>query len=177
MNWLRNLFRPPPPPPPFTVLDVPIEPRLLIPEGCFRALLECLAPANARQHEGVAFLLGRTDGTTALCAQAVRPRAATTLGSFHVDAHAMARVVELADTHDLQIIGQVHTHPGDAFHSDGDEDGANIRFEGFVSVVIPDYGASLPDLTGAAAYVFMAGAWRPLPITSIHILHSGVALG
>lgn len=177
MGWLTKLLRPTPPA--YRVVEEPPEPKLVIPQGCFSALLECLAPAKARGHEGVAFLLGRTDGATALCVQAVRPKATTSPGSFHVSARDMARVIELAANLDLQVVGQVHTHPRDAFHSDGDEDGANIRFDGFVSLVIPDYGARLPDLIGSAAYVFSAAAgdWKPLPVSSIHILHSGVALG
>jgi hypothetical protein len=125
----------------------------------------------------VAFLLGRTDGSQAICLASVRPRAVTTPGSFHVPSNEMARVVALATSLDLQIVGQAHTHPELAGHSDGDEDGANIRFEGFVSIVIPNYGAYLPRLQGSAVYRFgRVEGWRRLPLSAVTILRGGAAL-
>lgn len=150
---LKNLFsrkpryKPGPPPPP----------RLVMSESCVAALAVCMAPEIDKGHEGVAYLIGQSDGTTTLAVAAIRPAAVTTKGSFRVPAPAMARVVRAAVDQGLQVIGQVHTHPGDAYHSDGDDDGARIAFTGFVSIVLPDYGRRLPELTGAAAYFFKAG--------------------
>ncbi len=152
-------------------------PSVLLADSCLKGVIDCLAPANQRHHEGVAFLLGRTDGMQALCMASVRPRAVTTPGSFHVPSSEMARVVALATSLDLQIVGQVHTHPRVAGHSDGDQDGANIRFDGFISIVIPDYGTHLPRLQGSAVYWFgRAGGWRQLPLSAITILKGGAAL-
>jgi proteasome lid subunit RPN8/RPN11 len=89
----------------------------------------------------------------------------------------MARVVALATELDLQVVGQVHTHPHLAGHSDGDEDGANIKFDGFVSIVVPDYGAHLPSLENSAVYSYhQTLGWRKLPLSAIIILNGGVAL-
>jgi proteasome lid subunit RPN8/RPN11 len=84
---------------------------------------------------------------------AIRPEAHTTQGSFHVDPRAMARVVRAAANLGLQVVCQVHTHPGRAYHSDGDVEGARIRYAGFTSVVLPDYGRRLPRFDGAAIYM------------------------
>ncbi|MCZ6772974.1 MAG: hypothetical protein O7G83_13495 [Proteobacteria bacterium] len=110
-----------------------------------------------RGHEGVAYLFGLSGGTTALAVAAIRPRAQTTRGSFSVGAPAMAHVVRVAVGAGLQVVGQVHTHPGRAYHSDGDVQGARIVYDGFVSVVLPDFGRRLPALDGAAAYMFRSG--------------------
>ena len=89
----------------------------------------------------------------------------------------MAKLVSIATDLRLQIVGQVHTHPMKAAHSDGDEDGANIRFEGFISIVVPNYGAALPDFTGSAVYVFNAEKhWQELPLTSLQIVPSEIIL-
>ncbi len=152
-------------------------PTIVFAQSCLRGMVDCIAPANRRHHEGVAFLLGRTDGVQALCLASVRPCAITTPGSFHVPANEMARVVALATELDLQVVGQVHTHPRLAAHSDGDEDGANIKFDGFVSIVIPEYGAHLPSLRDSAAYWYSRSrGWRRLPLSAITILNGGVAL-
>jgi hypothetical protein len=174
MNW-RHWFRPKRPA--FRIVETPRVPAVLLTRSCFDGLVAGLAPANARGHEGVAFLLGQSDGIRSLGLQAVRPRAITTRGSFHVPAVEMARVIQAAGRLDLQVIAQVHTHPGDAYHSDGDEDGANIGFDGFVSIVIPDYGARLPSLQGSAIYHFnRAAGWTLLPLDALRVIEGGVAL-
>ena len=144
----KPAYKPGPPPPP----------RLILTESCVSALSECMEPEIRRGHEGVAYVLGQTDGAVTLAIAAVRPQAATTRGSFFVSAPAMAQVVRTAIRAGLQVIGQVHTHPGKAYHSDGDVEGARIVYRGFVSVVLPDYGRRLPTLDGAAVYMFRGKA-------------------
>jgi proteasome lid subunit RPN8/RPN11 len=141
---LKPRYQPGPPPPP----------RLVITEPCVKALYACMEPEIDAGHEGVAYVLGQTDGTVTLAVSAVRPEAVTTRGSFFVSAPAMAKVVRTAIRAGLQVVGQVHTHPEKAYHSDGDMEGARIVYRGFVSVVLPDYGRRLPSLDGAAVYMF-----------------------
>jgi len=87
----------------------------------------------------------------------MRPEAITTKGSFKVTVPSMARIVRTAASRGLQVVGQVHTHPGLAYHSDGDEDGARIAYTGYVSIVLPDYGRRLPGLDKAAIFMFRSG--------------------
>jgi proteasome lid subunit RPN8/RPN11 len=75
----------------------------------------------------------------------------------------MARGVRAATNLGLQVVAQVHTHPSIAYHSDGDVEGARIRYPGYGSIVLPDYGRSLPRLDDAAVYFFdMANTWVQL---------------
>jgi len=143
----KPLYKPGPPSPP----------RLVLTEACIAALHDCLLPEIRRGHEGIVYLLGQSSGVTTVAVAAVRPDARTTRGSFNVDASAMARVVRAATNAGLQVVAQIHTHPGEAYHSDGDDEGARIAFTGYVSLVLPDYGRRLPALAGMAAYFFQAG--------------------
>jgi proteasome lid subunit RPN8/RPN11 len=131
-------------------------PRLILTEGCVEALRACLEPEIRKGHEGISYLAGRTDGVTTLAVAAMRPDAITTWGSFQVGTPAMARIVRAAADLGLQVVGQVHTHPGDAFHSDGDEDGARIAYTGYASLVLPDHGRRLPSFDEAAIFMFRA---------------------
>lgn len=149
-DWLAGLFRRRPAYRP----GLPPPPRLLLTEPCVAALAACMEPEIRRGHEGIAYVIGQTDGTVTLAVAAIQPEAVTAPGSFSVSAGAMAKVVRAATGAGLQVVGQVHTHPGDAFHSDGDVEGARIVYRGFVSVVLPDYGRRLPALDGAAVYMF-----------------------
>jgi hypothetical protein len=131
--------------------------RIVLTDACLAAIRSCLAEEIRKGHEGIAYLAGLTNGVTTVAVSAVRPRAHTTWGSFTVDAAAMASVVRAVNSLGLQVVGQVHTHLEDAFHSAGDETGATIRYTGYASIVLPDYGRLLPELTGAAAYLFVSG--------------------
>ncbi|HNP37743.1 MAG TPA: Mov34/MPN/PAD-1 family protein [Woeseiaceae bacterium] len=144
----QQTYKPGPAPPP----------RVVLTESSIDALSECVDSERRRHHEGIAYLLGQTDGTTTIVVAAIRPEATTTRGSFSVSAVAMAQVVRTATKAGLQVVGQVHTHPGEAYHSDGDVEGARIVYRGFVSIVLPDYGRWLPALDGAACYIFRGDA-------------------
>ncbi len=152
-EWLARLFDRKPVFRP----GLPAAPRLALTESCVCALADCLQPESQRSHEGIVYLLGQTNGSSTLFTTAVRPQSETTHGSFSVTAPAMARVVRTAAAVGLQVVGQVHTHPGRAYHSEGDVEGARIVYDGFVSVVLPEYGRRLPALHGAAVYMYRQG--------------------
>lgn len=152
----------------------PPRPKLLITQACVDALHACLSSEIRKGHEGIAYLLGRTDGTVTLAVSAFRPKAKTTPGSFHVEPVAMAVCVRTAARLGLQIVAQVHTHPGVAYHSDGDVEGARIRYIGYASVVLPDYGRRLPHLDEAAVYVFCGNrGWTELDVAEVVIVPGG----
>lgn len=133
------------------------QPLIVITEECLSGIQGAIAPEAKIGHEGVAYLLGRTDGMVTVATTAIRPEAQTSQGSFEVDQRSMARVVRTAADLHLQVVGQVHTHPRIAFHSDGDSEGARIAYSGYVSIVLPNCGRELPSLKEAAFYMFSGG--------------------
>ncbi len=152
------------------VLHEPCQPRLLLHEQCLPALSVCLAPEIGRRHEGIVYLYGQTDGTQTLVVGVFRPKAHTTRGNFAVSSIAMAKVVQSVCDLGLQVVGQLHSHPALAAHSKGDEDGARIAYDGFVSIVLPDYARHLPSLEGAAFYLYRRGKFEELDPNAITII-------
>ena len=151
-------------------------PRLILTENCVDALRACLEPEIRKGHEGISYLAGRTDGATTLAVAAMRPEATTTWGSFRVGVPAMARIIRAAVDCGLQVVGQVHTHPGDAFHSDGDDDGARIAYTGYVSLVLPDHGRRLPSFDEAALFMFRApGGFVTIKLSQFTIIPERLA--
>lgn len=149
----------------------PMPPALLITEACMEALRISLESEMRKRHEGIAYLLGLTNGSVTLATSAFRPTAKTSRGSFEVDTKEMAKCVRAAARHRLQVVAQVHTHPGPAYHSDGDVEGARIRYPGYTSIVLPDYGNRLPSLDGAAVYLFSrARQWIDLKVSTVIIV-------
>ncbi|WP_186002863.1 Mov34/MPN/PAD-1 family protein [Mycobacterium sp. KBS0706] len=136
---------------------IPIKPqpaKLLVTADALDDLMAALVRSQQQRHEGIAYLLGRTDGAVTLAIAVFEPHARTTAGSFHVPPRAMISCMQTAAQFELQVVAQVHTHPSQAYHSDGDIEGAKIRYPGYASLVLPEYGRHLPSLAGAAAYLW-----------------------
>ncbi|HEX7360659.1 MAG TPA: Mov34/MPN/PAD-1 family protein [Bryobacteraceae bacterium] len=129
-----------------------------------------MAPETDLGHEGIAYLLGLTNGSSTVIVGAIRPESHTTTGSFSVSSVAMARVVRAASNVGLQVVGQIHTHPRAAFHSDGDDDGARIAYDGYISIVVPNYGRELPSFRGAAIYFHRNNNFSQLAAKSLNII-------
>ena len=153
---------------------LPSPAKLLLTAEALESLMATLARSQQLRHEGVAYLLGRTDGTVTLAVAVFAPQAQTTPGSFNVPPRAMVSCMQAAGRFDLQVVAQVHTHPGEAYHSDGDVEGAKIRYPGYVSLVLPEYGRHLPSLAGAATYLWRKSpGWIELSKDDINIIPSG----
>jgi proteasome lid subunit RPN8/RPN11 len=118
------------------------------------SLTAVLRAAQVHDHEGVTYFVGQTDGARTSVLASVCVRSHSTAGSFYVPADQMLRVVNAASHFGLQVVGQLHTHPFEAFHSVGDEIGAQIKYDGYVSIVVPRYGHGLPSLVGVKTFMF-----------------------
>lgn len=175
MGWFRRIFGEEKPA--FRLVETQASKQLLIAEACYSGLVESLSSSQERRHEGVALLLGKLAGEAVIALACVQPKATTPAGSFDISAAEMARVIALATDLELELVAQVHTHPREAFHSQGDDEGARVRYDGYLSLVIPDYGAGLPRLDGAALYEFSSrDGWIPLSVENISIVPAEAGL-
>ena len=109
-----------------------------------------------QRHEGIIYFIGLTTGSTTLALSGVIPEAVSTPGSVDVAAMEIGKVGRLAMHAGLQVVGQLHTHPGEAHHSAGDLEGMRIRYPGYFSIVVSDYGSQLPSFKHA--HILM---WTP----------------
>jgi hypothetical protein len=65
---------------------------------------------------------------------------------------------------------QIHTHPGEAFHSITDDGHALVPAPGFISVVIPDFAQCRIGFEGAAMYVLSdSGAWVRCDTSNVEV--------
>jgi proteasome lid subunit RPN8/RPN11 len=64
----------------------------------------------------------------------------------------------------LQLLAQVHSHPGYFVgHSGGDIEGALMPYEGFISIVVPNYAAEgLLPFVKLGVHRFECGAFSQL---------------
>jgi hypothetical protein len=69
------------------------------------------------------------------------------------------------------LIAQVHTHPGEAYHSELDDAKPLVASEGCISIVVPDFAREeLKNLMHAAVYRLQQGEWRELTAQAVPAL-------
>ena len=125
-----------------------------------------------RGDEGIVYFVGLTNGTTSVALYGVRPEADATSRSVDVSAPALGKIIRSAAEVDLQVVGQIHTHPGGAYHSEGDLAGMRIRYPGYFSIVVPDYGARLPSFRHSHTVMWTTGGFQEIdaPVRLVDVL-------
>lgn len=120
-------------------------------------------------HEGVAYWAGRRAGDEYFITTCIAPAARTTYGSFETSSHTNAKVIMYLADAGLELLGQVHSHPGALVgHSDGDDERALMPYEGFLSVVAPHYARrGMRPLTICGIHVFEHSSFRRLEDSDI----------
>lgn len=75
----------------------------------------------------------------------------------------------LAET-GLRLIAQVHSHPTAAYHSDADDRYAIVTANGGLSLVVPNFGHTSPDLVYWAVYRLREQTWQELSVADVRSL-------
>jgi len=128
-----------------------------------------------RHSEGIALLVGPTSSPRFAVSQAVIPEQVglvTDKGvSIWVEEQELHRLNVWLFNNRLTILGQVHSHPGDAYHSSVDNDFAISAAAGSFSIVVPDFAADQIDLGLCAVFRLSSqGTWiemRPAEVERI----------
>jgi len=117
-----------------------------------------------RRHEGIVYWCGKQCRGEWVVTTCIAPRAYTTPGSLQTSASENAKVITALNTAGLELIAQVHSHPGGSVgHSDGDSRGALMPCEGFLSIIVPNYGCgTIWPLTHCGVHRFETGRCRRL---------------
>ena len=134
--------------------------RVVMTAQCRDLVAAAIGGSSQKGHEGIVYFVGLTTGTATLAVSGIIPEAATTAGSFDVDAPALGKIIRTASMAGLQVVGQLHTHPEQAYHSAGDLEGMRIRYPGYFSIVVPDYGALLPSFDETDTLMWTTNGFR-----------------
>ncbi len=148
----------------------PALPVIVVPEEIRRRIEATLRGCGAHGWECAVFLAAAlpAPGAPASTAREVvdfyHPEHDRSTHQYTVPPEEVRRISEDLYARGRQIVGQVHTHPGTAFHSGRDDEGPMVHSPGFLSVVVPWFCRDgLPGLPGCYATVYGGGAaWREL---------------
>jgi hypothetical protein len=69
-------------------------------------------------------------------------------------AEEMRALLRTLRKRDEKLVAQIHSHPGEAFHSLGDSQHATSYHQGFISIVLPNFGRGVQSLLDCAVYEF-----------------------
>jgi hypothetical protein len=115
---------------------------LLLPRSIVEASVAHLRVGGDRGCEEFAFWSGHplSDGT-AVVTRAFHPYTAQGYGHVTIDDDVqLLSLTDIVHEHNELVLCQLHTHPGTAFHSATDDQGAFTDELGFLSLVLPAFG-------------------------------------
>ena len=136
---------------------------LVVPAPVLATTCKLLRAHGAIGHELLVLWLGAYGGRTATVVHAIAPpqeslRSEEGVGYF-VSGETLFELNGLLAHTKLRLIAQVHSHPGDAYHSAADDRWAVVTTDGGFSLVVPDFAAGEP-FEGWAMYRLARGRWR-----------------
>lgn len=128
--------------------------------------LDTLKRFGAEELEGLVLWLGTIVGTRADVTKILVPdqhpiQSESGIGYF-VSGETLFAINKTLSETGLRLIAQVHSHPGEAYHSAADDEYAIVTSEGGLSLVVPDFGHALADPSSWAIYRLTSGAWKEI---------------
>lgn len=126
--------------------------------------------------ESGAFVLGERQGATARARSLVfyndiDPGALRT-GIVRLSGQAMNAVWETCTREGLEVLADVHTHPGGSGQSRSDQEHPMVATRGHIALIIPNLARSVFDLAGVGHYHYLgAKRWDVLPAPRLGFLN------
>lgn len=135
----------------------PMNDVLTIPLEVVKQTLAALKASGIQRHEGVVLWLGRrAPAARVVVVEAYVPDHEADDDHFRIPPESMTTLLRHLGHTNTFLAAQVHSHPGEAFHSRADDRWAIVRHLGALSVVIPDFATT----TAAETFVNDCAAFR-----------------
>jgi len=142
--------------------------RVTVPAGVIDRVVAHLRMCGAHGLEGVAFWAGQLQRSQFVVTQAFIPRQHALIDTrsgvgVAIDGEELFRLNVWLHNVGLQLIAQVHSHPGSAYHSSTDDDMSVVTRVGALSIVVPDFAAGAFDLSTISVHrLSKVGDWKKL---------------
>jgi hypothetical protein len=146
-------------------------PMFAIAEAVLATSERMLRSPRWKGRESIVYWAGVKRADVWIATTVIKPKAATTFGSFTTSSAANGRVIEFLEEAGLALLGQVHTHPGQFVdHSAGDDDDAFMPKENSLSLVVPNFGRDgMRPLTLCGVHRYESGRFRRLDADEIAV--------
>src|SRR5471032_483416 len=110
---------------------------LLINEGLVARTVEILQLGGLQNCEAVVLWLGSSNDVR----EVYRPEQVVDVDYFRLPTQSVRSLMAHLRATRQRVLAQVHSHPGEAFHSRADDKWAIVRHEGALSFVLPRFAA------------------------------------
>jgi hypothetical protein len=131
-----------------------------------RTTLEALQQFGSQRLEGLVLWLGDIEPERARVVRAIVPDQQPITSEdgvgYFVRGETLFNLNRSLAATGLRLIAQIHSHPGEAYHSDTDDRYAIVTADGGLSLVVPDFGHAPADPVEWAVYRLTNGNWNEL---------------
>lgn len=139
--------------------------RFIIHQSTLDAARSYLRPPGQRGHEAFVVFAGVASGVEAQVHTVIFPPQSPFRGpdggvGVHVSGQTLFDLNRWAVQNRKLLLGQMHTHPGEAFHSETDDAFPLVSLPGAFSVVVPYFARSPIKLSACACYRSLDRRWR-----------------
>lgn len=117
-----------------------------VPSQVLEKTLVTLREAGNRDAERLVLWIGRTKGNFSVVSSVLIPEQIASVDFFRVPPNSMAQIVATLREQRNIIVAQVHSHPGEAFHSPADDKWALISRVGALSIVLPRFALGVDKI-------------------------------
>lgn len=148
--------------------------QLYVPAPKWRRLLQDLWIHSEGTHESGAFLLGSRDGQHRYVVEWVLydvldPDSLET-GIVELDGQNLSKLWDYCYSKALEVVADVHTHPGGAGQSKDDRENPMVSIPGHVALIVPQFARPPVDQEKLGLYEYMGERrWQRLPPTALTI--------
>lgn len=145
-----------------------LRPLLKLPLALYANLVADLARSGAGVAESGAFLLGTVDGDDRQVAgylpyEAVAAQSRRRHAYVAFTAEEMARAWDYCYRNKVQVVADVHTHPGGPMQSLSDRAHPIVSLAGHVALIVPHFALRNPQPADLGVHQFLGGGrWRSL---------------
>jgi hypothetical protein len=133
--------------------------KVIVPIHCVQLVYEHLRKAGREGVEGVALWAGTHNSNVFEVKSTIIPKQKGYRIEdgllYSVDGDELYQINQWLYENKMTLIAQIHSHPGEAYHSETDDRYPIVAVLGGISVVIPDFGFRRPDVKDWAVYRLM----------------------
>ena len=133
-----------------------------VPVEVWRRTIEELASYAPFSSEALVFWGGIVSGESIQATGLYLPRHPAQGGCVRLTEAETRWLLRALRDRDEKLIAQIHSHPGSAFHSAGDDERAASFHRGYISVVAPRFAVGVDSLSDCAVFEFDGHHFREL---------------
>ncbi len=148
---------------------------VLVPTHLAEAAQQHLRAVGRKELEGFALWVGRSTNGVFHVDQTIIPAQSGLRFvegvCVRVDGDELFRINQHLYAHGLSLIAQLHSHPGEAYHSETDDTYPIATTVGALSLVVPDFAVRPFALSDCAVYrLSQGGEWAELESDAVQSL-------